>query len=368
MSQPKVSVIIPAFNLEGYIDKCLESVCSQTIDKEDMEIIIVDDGSTDKTPQILDSWAEKDERIKVLHKKNEGVSAARNDGIKIAKGEFIFFFDGDDFMEKETCSKLYNTAKEKDVDSVVYGYYRFEDGQVIETCHPLFDKEIYENDEIIEKMVPQFIGLSYDNINDWLKGDKNALYVENPALWRIMVKRQIIVDYDLKFDTRLKVGEDTVFISEYLSCAKRVYVDQECYYYLVTRQTSTIFVYERKAMQKLQGKINLLDGRSDLTKRIKDRTGYDISETWAGTVAMSAVEVGFLMAASNKEYSRHERYKAYKKYVTDSRVTQIINEFNIGKAGGVKRIPFLLLKYKCYGALYFAITMLGLVHYEFNRG
>lgn len=364
----KVSIIIPAYNLEGYIDKCLESVCSQTFAPDDMEVIVIDDGSTDDTPKILDEWEKKDSRIKVIHKDNEGVSAARNDGIKISCGEFIFFFDGDDFMEPETCEELYELAIEQNVDSVVYGYYRYEDGKVIETCHPLFDKTLYENEEILDKMVPQFVGLSYDNINAWLRHEDNALYVENPALWRIMVSRKIIVDNDIKFDTRLKVGEDTVFISEYLSCAKRCYVEQKCYYYLVTRQTSTIFVYERKAMQKLEGKLNLLDGRQDLTDRIMHRTGRDITYAWAGTVVMSAVEVGFLMASRDSGYSLKKRYHAYKKYVTDKRVTALIQGFKPDSLGGVKKIPFMLLKYKCFGVLFAAVSILQLIHYEFDRG
>jgi glycosyltransferase involved in cell wall biosynthesis len=368
MIQPKVSIIIPAYNLEGYIDKCLKSVCAQTMDSKDIEIITVDDGSSDNTPAILDGWAQKDGRINVIHKKNGGVSAARNDAIKVAKGEFIFFFDGDDFMEPETCEELYNRAKENDADSVVYGYYRYEDGKVFETCHPIFERTIYEGSDIIDNMLPRFVGLSYDSINAWLRHEDNALYVENPALWRIMVKRSIIVDNKLLFDTRLKVGEDTVFISEYLSCAKRVYVEQKCYYYLVTRQTSTIFVYERKAFQKLQGKKNLLDGRHDLTQRIMERTGKDITYAWAGTVVMSAVEVGFLMAGHDKEHSFSKRYGAYKSYVSDKRVTALVDGFGIGKAGGIKKLPFALLKHRLYLVLYMAIAFLKLTHYEFNRG
>ena len=83
---------------------------------------------------------------------------------------------------------------------------------------------------------------------------------------------------------------------------------------------------------------------------------------------MSAVEVAFLMTAKNKEYSLKKRYKAYKNYVTDQRVTELIAGFELGPAGGIKKIPFLLLKWKWYGALFMAVTMLHLIHYEFNRG
>lgn len=363
----KVSIIIPAYNLEDYIDKCLQAVCVQTMPASDMQIIVVDDGSTDQTPQILDEWSRKNPMIEVIHTPNQGVSAARNTGMTRAKGEFIFFFDGDDFMEPETCQEIYDIAVTQNVDTVIYGYYRYEAGQVYETCHPHFDKTIYTADEILDKVVPQFVGLSYGKINAWLRGGERALYVENPALWRIMVKRQIITENQLQFDTRLKVGEDTVFISEYLSCAARCYVEQKCYYYLVTRQTSAIYVYERKAMQKLQGKMKLLDGRTDLTARIKQRTGKDITESWGGIVVMSAVQAGFLMAAKNPDYKWIERYRAYKKYVTDPRVEAIVERYKMVNAGGVKRIPFILLKKKCYGLLYIAICILNMMHYEFSR-
>ena len=362
---PKVSFIIPAYNIEDYIGKCLDSILIQTW--QDFEIIVVNDGSKDKTGEVLDSYATKDSRIKILHKENEGVSAARNDGIKMASGDYMLFWDGDDFAEKETCEELLQTMEANDVDTVVYGYYRYKDGAVFETNYPLFDKELYENEEILDKMVPQFIGLSYDKINDWLRGKENSLYVENPALWRIMVSRKIIVDNSLTFDTRLKVGEDTCFISEYLSCAKRVFVKQKCYYYLVTRETSTIFVYERKVMQKVQGKVNLLDGRTDLTNRIKERTGKDISDTWGGIAMMSAVQIGFMMAGKNPEHSFKERYAAYKNYVTDERVKQIVKKYVPAKEGGVKKIPFLFLKKGWYGLLFFAICCLKMVNYEFSR-
>lgn len=361
----KVSFIIPAYNIEKYIGKCLDSILKQTF--QDFEIVVVNDGSSDGTGKVLDEYAQKDSRIKVLHKKNEGVSAARNDGVKMASGKYILFWDGDDFAEDYTCEELVNIMETKGVDSVVYGYYRYKDGAVFETCLPYFDKEFYEGGEILDKMVPQFVGLSYDKINAWLRGEDKALYVENPALWRIMVSRDIIVDNDLKFDTRLKVGEDTCFISEYLSCAKKVYVQQKCYYYLVTRETSTIFVYEKKAMQKLQGKVNLLDGRADLTARIKQRTGKDITDTWAGIAIMSAIQIGFMMAGKVSGYSMHQRYQAYKGYVADPRVQKLVKDFPLGKAGGVKRIPFLMLKMKCYWLLFIAICMLNLMHYEFER-
>ncbi|MBQ7815737.1 MAG: glycosyltransferase, partial [Oscillospiraceae bacterium] len=94
-----ISVIVPVYNTEKFLDKCIESISKQTFD--DFEIILVDDGSTDKSGQICDTWAHKDNRVKVIHKQNAGVSAARNNGIAAAKGEYIAFVDSDDTVSPD---------------------------------------------------------------------------------------------------------------------------------------------------------------------------------------------------------------------------------------------------------------------------
>ena len=118
MENKKVSIIIPAYNIADYITKCIHSIQNQTY--QNLEIVVVDDGSADATPEILDELAQTEPRMTVIHKQNEGVSVARNTGIEIATGEYIFFFDGDDFMEPETVEKVLKTAFEKNADTVIY--------------------------------------------------------------------------------------------------------------------------------------------------------------------------------------------------------------------------------------------------------
>ena len=106
-----ISVVIPVFKVEKYLTRCLKSVINQTY--QNLEIIIVDDGSPDNCPQICDEYKKKDKRIKVIHKINEGLSAARNDGIKIASGNYITFIDSDDFISKFFIEELYSNIKKK---------------------------------------------------------------------------------------------------------------------------------------------------------------------------------------------------------------------------------------------------------------
>ena len=117
---PLISVIVPVFNIEDYIKQCLSSLQAQTM--KDIEIIVIDDGSTDNSGQICDSFAEKDPRFKVIHKNNEGLSAARNDGIDISKGKYIMFVDGDDWVDPEFCETPYNVAEKTSSDVVIFGW------------------------------------------------------------------------------------------------------------------------------------------------------------------------------------------------------------------------------------------------------
>ena len=99
MDAPKVSVIVPVYNCEDYIARCIQSLLAQTL--REIEIIAIDDGSTDKPGAILDRYAEKDQRLRVFHQKNGGVSAARNKGLQYAQGTYIGFVDGDDYVEPD---------------------------------------------------------------------------------------------------------------------------------------------------------------------------------------------------------------------------------------------------------------------------
>ena len=127
---PLVTIIIPVYNVEKYLPKCLDSIINQTYNH--LEIIIVDDGSKDSSGLICDEYALKDQRIKVLHKKNGGLSSARNAGLDIAKGDYIMFVDSDDYVESHYCEVPLKHALEKNVRIVSFGYNKiFIDGNIL---------------------------------------------------------------------------------------------------------------------------------------------------------------------------------------------------------------------------------------------
>lgn len=362
--QCAVSIIIPVYNVGNYLERCLDSILEQTF--REYEVILVDDGSTDQSGGICDRYAAADGRFRVLHQKNAGVSAARNAGIEIARGEYFAFFDGDDFVKKECLQEVYEAASRNKADSVIFGYYLVEKDRITETHLPSFRQEIYEGKEILEKVVPRFIGVSYQDIGRWIAGDSQAFGKDNTALWHQLVRGDLIRHQGIRFDTRLKVGEDTCFTTEYLSASKKCCVIQKCYYHLVVRSSSTIYQYEKNPEAVLNGKKALLRGRRDLTERIRRRTGTDISTLWYGTVVMSILQLTMLFARPSKQLSFTERYRLCKSYLKEPETQKALRQLPL-KGIHLKAIPFAMLKCGLFPLIFLGGSILGKISWQFKR-
>ncbi len=201
----KVSVIVPVYKVEQYLNKCIESLISQTY--QNLEIILIDDGSPDGCPAICDEWAKKDKRIKVVHKQNGGVSSARNEGLRKATGEFVYFCDSDDYVENTLVETLVSGISDK--EWVICGYNIVKD----------------------DKIIPH----GYETLKD--KSNQEALSVlihgwDFGILWNKLYIRSLI---DFEFDTNIKVREDLVFNTVYFNKVKNFGIIEKPLYYYVKR-------------------------------------------------------------------------------------------------------------------------------------
>ena len=142
---PLISVVIPVYGVEEYLDRCVKSVTEQTYSC--LEIILVDDGSPDNCPAMCDKWAKKDNRIRVIHKENGGLTSARKAGFEIAKGEYIIFFDSDDYVEENMIEELVNKALATDKDITMCSYYRDTMYEMIPVCMG-YQKDVIEREEL----------------------------------------------------------------------------------------------------------------------------------------------------------------------------------------------------------------------------
>lgn len=190
-----ISVIIPIYNVEKYLDKCVDSVIKQT--HKNLEIILVDDGSSDNCPKLCDKWAKKDKRIKVIHKENGGISDARNVGIDSAIGRYIYFLDSDDYIDEDMLENLYNDMiKNKSKISTCGFIYETENKKETYYC-----KENYvENSEQVLKRIFQDNDISIclwdklyqSDLFDEIRFPKGKIHEDTATLYRLIDKAKII--------------------------------------------------------------------------------------------------------------------------------------------------------------------------------
>lgn len=212
-----ISVIMPIYNVEEYIRQGIESVLNQTYKK--LEIILVDDGSKDTSGNICDEYAKKDNRIKVIHKENGGVSSARNAGINIATGKYIMFIDPDDFFENNACELLYNEIEDKDADYVMANY-------------------VYTNHKG-EKWGKTMFSVN-NNFEVSMNDYKKALFVMNSVIWNKIFKRDFIEKHKLRFIEEI-LAEDAVFSMYcYAYAEKGYYINDVVYNYRQSRQSKSL--------------------------------------------------------------------------------------------------------------------------------
>ena len=166
---PTISVVVPVYNVEPFLDECVSSILSQTF--SDFELILVDDGSPDNCPQMCDAWAEKDERIKVIHKKNGGLADARNFGIRAASGKYIAFVDSDDWVSPAFLRVLYEGMRQGDYDITQCNFRRvYED----ESEYPyIFREAVYDRESIRNQLMPDMLN---DRLTQMSSSRCNKLY------------------------------------------------------------------------------------------------------------------------------------------------------------------------------------------------
>lgn len=218
---PKVSIIIPIFNVEKYINKCIESVINQTL--EDIEIILIDDESPDNCPLICDNYAAKDSRIKVIHKKNEGLGFARNSGLDIATGEYVTFLDSDDFVDLYTYEHLYNIAIKEDLDTLYYKFSRFTNENNIKPSQAINKIKEYSDNCVKELMLDIIASEPGAKVDHKIQCSScTAIY-----------KMSIINENNIRFHSeRELISEDLIFNLDYLRYAiKAAFNNGEHYHY-----------------------------------------------------------------------------------------------------------------------------------------
>ena len=225
MAQPRVSVIVPVYNAEAYLERCVNSIRNQTL--EDIEIILVDDSSRDGSAQMCDKMAEEDSRIKVIHKENEGAGLARNAGLQIAEGEYIGFVDSDDFVEADMFKTLYEKAEKYNSDLVMSGFFSV-DGTMFSEAGGCERKTYFtgdtdfETEEELRELGLGIVGALPENEDDSKYG---------MSIWKNLFRHEIIKKNNIVFESeRETFSEDALFMIDYISCIRKATGTADVFY------------------------------------------------------------------------------------------------------------------------------------------
>lgn len=334
---PKVSVIIPIYNVEKYLDRSVGATRNQTL--KDIEIILVDDESPDNCPQMCDKFKEEDSRIKVVHKKNGGLGLARNSGLDVATGDYVFFLDSDDYIDLDTLECMYNAAVANDADFVrVDNYRESADGRILNSNYvPPMREGLYEKEELRNTLLfPQFGMGPKEN------GDK---YV-SCSVWRNLYKKEIIDDSNLRFvSERVMISEDIPFNLDFMIRANRAYVINRKFYHYIVNETSLTQSYKADRFDK---ELDLYRG---LKERLNDYGVYDACE-----IRMNR----FLMTRARKSIRREfignknkaEAKKNVKRILEKPELREILNTYDSSGLPKKYQLVFMAMKYKMVNVLW----------------
>jgi glycosyltransferase involved in cell wall biosynthesis len=311
-----ISVVIPVYNVEKYLSKAVESVIEQTYNK--LEIILVDDGSTDNCAEICDSFAEKDSRVIVIHQKNSGLSGARNAGIKMASGDYIFFLDSDDYIEPDTLEFAVKNAQLYKTDLVIWGYItEYENKQQPDKEIRVPDCLIYEGNNDLD-YVPSCIGYA----------------------WNKLYNRDIIERNNLEFRHGVSLVEDILFNRDYIAHVSRILFVDKCFNHYLQRNVPTLGT--KQYDNALELKMMSLDAWQDILKKMCFKP--DIRNSYISNMKYYTVSFFVRMTARNTELNFNERVKLIRRYLSDDDVKKLIGAI---KTYGIKnKVIYELMKLK----------------------
>lgn len=222
VDQPKVSIVLSCYGVEKYLDRCVESMIHQSL--KDIEIILVDDVSPDRVPEMCDNWAKKDKRIRVVHKeKNGGLGYARNSGLAVATGKYVAFIDSDDYVSLTMMEKLYNVAEKYGSQAAYCGFYTVNDlGNVVSKRIEVDEETHYQGSKMCMDIGLEMIGSPTKR--------ENCRY--SMSVWHAIYQRQFLVDENIKFcSERDFISEDMIFDVDFFGKADNVVFIPEAHYY-----------------------------------------------------------------------------------------------------------------------------------------
>ena len=340
MINPKVSIIVPVYNAEKYIARCVNSLRNQTL--EDIEIILIDDSSKDSSLEMCKQMAAEDSRIKVIHKANEGAGLARNAALEIASGEYIGFVDSDDFVREDMFKTLYEKAKCYDSELVLSGVL-FVDGNMFSeegecVCKTYFDKDTqFETKEDLKKLRMGIVGAPVYDTDDSKYG---------MSIWKNLFKTEVIKKNNITFKSeREMLSEDALFMIDYILCISKATGINEAFYNYCRNEDSISKSYKIDRFEK--SLVFVCEVEKRFKKDIKDEEyRIYIDRFWQ---AMCRVICSQEIMYANENHIRYgELKKRLKKVCTHTMTIKALKSYPVATLPFKHRVFAYCMKYRLY--------------------
>ncbi len=340
MPQPKVSIIVPVYNAEKYLERCINSLRTQTL--SDIEIILVDDSSSDSSLGICKNASEEDSRIKVIHKENEGAGKARNAALMVATGEYIGFVDSDDFVDTDMFKTLYEKAQEYNADLVMSGVLYVdgnmfsESGECVRKTY--FDKDThFESEEELKKLRMGIVGAAPEDSDDSKYG---------MSIWKNLFRNDIIKQNDITFQSeREMLSEDALFMIDYISCIGKATGICKAFYNYCRNGDSISKGYKKDRFQKSLVFINEVEKRF---KKDIEPSEYQIyiDRFWQAMCRVICSQE--IMHAMDEGIKFADLKKRLKEVCTHSMTIRVLKSYPIRKLPFSQRVFAYAMKYRLY--------------------
>ena len=304
---PQVSVIVPIFNVEAYLGRSIESLQKQTM--PDIQIILVNDGSTDGSLSICQEYAKNDSRIQVIDKPNGGVSSARNAGLEAATGEYIGFVDPDDWVEPTMYEKMYDTVTGTQADLCMCNYLMEYAGRSVSVTLPI-ECSVLHGQDIIESVVANMLaGATLNSGAQTIMG----------SVWRLLIKREFIEKHGLRFVPGVPLMEDLIFCVETLLKCNTVSIDSGQYYHYIIRSNSAVRKYRPDMFDQLHKVYDMLHSileKEGVYNTLKERMDIRYVNMYLRLVANEA--------HLDNDSSLTEKVEVIQQYCKDDRLRGIL--------------------------------------------
>lgn len=303
---PLVSVIVPCYNVERFIDRCVTSLLDT--EYENKELIFVNDGSIDHTLDKLHRWSKQSSLIKIIDKPNEGVSSSRNKGIAESKGKYLMFVDPDDYVTKEFITIPVREMENSKSEALMFGFACDWTGRM-ETFAPLDKYDFHDNQTVLAILFPRIFGVPSREIVNYLEGDVLNPKKETGQVWRWIYKKDFIERHNISFP-QVKVGEDMAFNAECLLYAKRIKsIDNPLYVYLPRKDG--LMYSNVNGLNSLENKLDMLNERLRLGAIYSQITGVDALHLFAGSNFLSVLELAKILSKEQHRYGAWMRYASH---------------------------------------------------------